>query len=170
LGLKPIEPEELMDRLHEGENSLDLSIEKWQRLVAAWQEDPEKVWREDLMANTCGLCQEHLEPPEFDQPPCHTCPYVTTYGKKCDDEGMHWQAVNQVMLKYEYGFKGNVEAMKAYAPTVLNEFRWMLHALLYIKERELEKSNRGDSTTMAPEGDDCKPTDKDTAIGERVQG
>ena len=38
------------------------------------------------------------------------------------------------------------------------------------KEKELEESNGGDSTTMAPEGDDCKSTSEDAAIGERVQG
>ncbi len=163
--------EELERRLEAGEDNLDLSIEKWERAIVVWKEDPSEVWIEALRSNSCGLCSNHLEPPVLCWPACTTCPYVLTYGKTCDAGNMHWQEMRQAMSVYDYDWAAAPEDREKQGAVVLETFVRMLDALLYIREeRELEESNGGGGTVVAPEGDDGESTSEDLALGERVPG
>jgi hypothetical protein len=155
-------PEEMERRLSNGEDEIDLSIEKWCLIIRAWNNEQPVEFRE-INSYTCALCFNHDRYTE-EQGYCKSCPWPKHFNSRCDEppNGL-WKRANDALNSYHYHdlFRAEVTTYFVAVRNALMELR---------KERELEKSNGGDSTAMAPEGDDCKPTDKDTAIGERVQG
>ena len=155
-------PEEMERRLCNGEDEIDLSIEKWCLIIRAWNNE-QLVEFHEISCRTCALCFNHDRYTE-EQGYCKSCPWPKHFGIRCDEppDGL-WKQASTALNDYLFNDAEHEE--------VTAKFVAVRNALMELREeKELEKSNRGDSTTMAPEGDDCKPTDKDTAIGERVQG
>jgi hypothetical protein len=83
---------ELFDRFNNGESSLELSIEHWDRITLALK-NKQKVSARFYGSETCGLCHEYL--------PCNenpVCSYVEHYGYACDSGNNsstgHWVKFN----------------------------------------------------------------------------
>lgn len=65
-----MKPSEMVQRLKDGEQPIDLSIQKWQDIVDGTGGD--------LASSNCALCDTYT---------CHECPLTVLMSDKCNDEG-----------------------------------------------------------------------------------
>ena len=80
-------PEEVRDRLADGEDALDLSIEHWEINVERWMDESVDILEEcygsqigyAISPETCGLCTSNRH---FGRG-CTGCPYYNHYGYRC---------------------------------------------------------------------------------------
>jgi len=79
-------PVEMSIRLESGEDALDLSIEKWER-IALWGLAGNSIFYKDYEAASCGLCHLYLY---NSLERCGKCPYYLYFGHACDEEDGHW--------------------------------------------------------------------------------
>lgn len=80
-------PIEVTERL-KTEDALDLSVEKWERIVAVLEKSDEynPLSCTDVASETCALCRIH----EGGFHGCPTCPYQKHYGFPCDSDDGSW--------------------------------------------------------------------------------
>jgi hypothetical protein len=77
---------EVERRLSLDHDPLDLSIEKWERLLEA-VETGQKITRNDLWEDTCALC---LITPTGGDPECEGCLYYEHWGQSCEASYSHF--------------------------------------------------------------------------------
>ena len=84
--------EEMRTRLHKGENAIELSVEKWRRIVQWHIKSGGMPDRELLKANSCALCERYYDG-AYDAlgNECEYCPYMIKYGIDCKDEDGHYK-------------------------------------------------------------------------------
>jgi hypothetical protein len=73
---------EVERRLSLDHDPLDLSIEKWQRLLQA-VETGQEIRRAHLTFDTCGLCMATPLPDDEQDDDCVSCPYYEYWGESC---------------------------------------------------------------------------------------
>jgi hypothetical protein len=115
--------EEMLKRLKSGESPLELSIDKWNRIVDAHRSG-KTVDYEFYCGRTCALCEVFRK--DIVTNPCVDCPYYRFYGIACDDKVKgHW---------FEYSY------IHTCSNVVLeNSAVDMKNALIKIKLGELKK-------------------------------
>ena len=101
--------EEMIERVEEGENPLELSIEKWKRVEAVYLN--RSLDEDEFCAETCALCHGSADD-------CHDCPFFLTHGHPCDarqeDGSYYWQmaAEDIVGMKNRGHVRRMVEALE----------------------------------------------------------
>ncbi len=103
--------EEMLRRLHAGEDALELSIEKWDRIVDSFRlyYGP-RIWGETAGGGACAQCKEYNKEEDIFKT-CETCPYRKKYGHTCDNSTGHWRLF--IMCPKEATAKGMRDALIA---------------------------------------------------------
>lgn len=90
---EPLLEDELENRLCAGEDPIDLSIEKYERLLDIAQND-EEIDKEWIMSDCCPLCHEYFcELKDYEYNKYHPqCP-LEIYGSKCNVADSLWDHI-----------------------------------------------------------------------------
>ena len=123
--IKPLLEEEMIDRLKQGENPMDLSIEKYERLLEM-ANNGERIDGWWVMSDCCPLCHEYIcyqdEDTDYNEVP--QCP-LEIYGDCCQYGMSSWAVVRASVA---HGDRG----------TVVASITYMINQLKYIKQRMTE--------------------------------